>query len=123
MTLQNKDFEDGGIGGYAVSPHTTKRRTTTNLKTKNNQNCQKIKLYGKKSDNQGVKEETFIQNSRKGGDGQLGGENSRQGGDGWRTRQGGGWWSRQFHICMQTDQEKQMGSKTHCATQGSSVGR
>ena len=25
--------------------HTTKRRTT-NLKTKNNQNCQKIKLYG-----------------------------------------------------------------------------
>ena len=27
-------------------PYTTKRRTTTNLKTKNNQNCQKIKLYG-----------------------------------------------------------------------------
>ena len=26
-------------------PHTTKRRIT-NLKTKNNQNCQKIKLYG-----------------------------------------------------------------------------
>ena len=26
--------------------HTTKRRTTTNLKTKNNQNCHKIKLYG-----------------------------------------------------------------------------
>ena len=26
--------------------HTTKRRTTTNLKTKNNQNCQKIKVYG-----------------------------------------------------------------------------
>ena len=25
---------------------TTKRRTTTNLKTKNNKNCQKIKLYG-----------------------------------------------------------------------------
>ena len=25
---------------------TTKRRTTTNLKTKNNQNCWKIKLYG-----------------------------------------------------------------------------
>ena len=29
-----------------MPPHTTKRRTTTNLKTKNNQNCQKIKLYG-----------------------------------------------------------------------------
>ena len=26
--------------------HTTKRRTTTNLKTKINQNCQKIELYG-----------------------------------------------------------------------------
>ena len=27
-------------------PHTTRRRTITNPKTKNNQNCQKIKLYG-----------------------------------------------------------------------------
>ena len=26
--------------------HNHKRRTNTNLKTKNNQNCQKIKLYG-----------------------------------------------------------------------------
>ena len=38
--------QDGGIGRYTVSPRTTKRRTTTNLKTKNNQNCQKIELYG-----------------------------------------------------------------------------
>ena len=30
------------------------------------------------SDNQRVKEETFIQNSRRGGDGQPGGENSRK---------------------------------------------
>ena len=37
---------DGGTGRYALPPHTTKRRTTTNLKTKNNQNGQKIKLYG-----------------------------------------------------------------------------
>ena len=29
-----------------MPPCTTKRRTTTNLKAKNNQNCQKIKLYG-----------------------------------------------------------------------------
>ena len=28
-----------------MPPHTTKR-TTTHLKTKNNQNCQKIELYG-----------------------------------------------------------------------------
>ena len=27
-------------------PRTIKRRTTTSLKTKNNKNCQKIKLYG-----------------------------------------------------------------------------
>ena len=37
--------QDGGIGRYTLSPHTTKRRTT-NLKTKSNQNCQKIELYG-----------------------------------------------------------------------------
>ena len=40
------------------------------LKTKNDQNCQKIKLW--KSDNQGVKEETFIQTGRRGRDRQLG---------------------------------------------------
>ena len=38
--------QDGGVGRHTVPPRTTKRRTTTNLKTKNNQNCQKIKLYG-----------------------------------------------------------------------------
>ena len=29
-----------------MPPHTTKRRTTTYLKTKNNQNCQKAEPYG-----------------------------------------------------------------------------
>ena len=29
-----------------MPPHTTKGRATTNLKTKNNQNWKKIKLYG-----------------------------------------------------------------------------
>ena len=38
--------QDGGIGRYALLPCTTKRRTTVNLKIKNNQNFQKIKLYG-----------------------------------------------------------------------------
>ena len=37
-----------------------------------------------KSDNQGVKEETFIQTGKKSGDGQVSGEDSRQGGS-WRT--------------------------------------
>ena len=38
--------QDGGVGRHTVPPHTTKRRTTTNLKTKPKHNCQKIKLYG-----------------------------------------------------------------------------
>ena len=38
--------KDGGIGRYTLPPPTTKRRSTANLKTKNNQNCQKIELYG-----------------------------------------------------------------------------
>ena len=38
--------QDGGIGRHTLPPCTTKRRIKTNLKTKNNQNCQKIELYG-----------------------------------------------------------------------------
>ena len=41
-----------------------------------------------KSDNQGVKEETFFQTSRRSGDGQPGREDSQQGGD-WKTRLSG----------------------------------
>ena len=37
--------QDRGIGRHTVPPGKT-RRTPTNLKTKNNQNCQKIELYG-----------------------------------------------------------------------------
>ena len=36
--------QDGGTGRYSVPPRTIKR--TTNLKTENNQNCQKIELHG-----------------------------------------------------------------------------
>ena len=60
---RNKDFssgQDGGVGRHTVPPCTTKRRTTTNLKIKNNQNCQKNQTAWK-SNNQGDKEETFIQ--------------------------------------------------------------
>ena len=48
MKLKEKrtSSQDGGIGRHTVPPHSTKRRTTTNLNTKNNHNCQKIKLYG-----------------------------------------------------------------------------
>ena len=37
--------QDGGIGRHTVPPSTTKRRTTTNLKTKINHNWQEIELY------------------------------------------------------------------------------
>ena len=38
--------QDGGIGRYTLPPCKTKRKTTTNLKTKNNQNWQKMELCG-----------------------------------------------------------------------------
>ena len=40
---QETSGQNGGIGRYTLPPRTTKRRTTTNLKTKNN--CQRIGLY------------------------------------------------------------------------------
>ena len=49
-----------------------------------------------KSDNQGVKEETFIQISRRSGDGQPGREDS------W---QGSSWWTGWFQICMWLNQD------------------
>ena len=63
---------------------TTKRRTTTNLKTKNNQNCQKIKLHGSLT----TKELKKKHLSKPVGEvkmGSQGVEDSQQGGD-WRTR-------------------------------------
>ena len=46
ITTSPTSDQDGGIGRYTSPPRTIKRQTTTNLKTKNNQNCQKTKLYG-----------------------------------------------------------------------------
>ena len=45
--------QDGGVGRNPLLPRTTKRRRTTNLKSINNQKCQKIKLHGTL---QGIKE-------------------------------------------------------------------
>ena len=42
----NEFWPRGVIGRNALLPHTTKTRITTNIKTRNNQNCQKIKLHG-----------------------------------------------------------------------------
>ena len=49
-----------------------------------------------KSDNQGDKEETYIQTGRRGRDGQPGREDLWQGGS-WQTQRGGGLWSRASH--------------------------
>ena len=38
--------QDGGTGRNPSLPCTTKRRITTNLKSINNQKCQKMKLHG-----------------------------------------------------------------------------
>ena len=43
--------QGGGVGRYNLPPCTTKR-TTTNLKTENNQHCQKIELYGSQTTNE-----------------------------------------------------------------------
>ena len=80
--------------------------TTTYLKTINNQNFQKIKLW--KPNNQGVKEETFIKKGKRGGE------------DTW---QGCGYRTGQSHICIWTNQEEQLGNETDYANQGSSVGK
>ena len=58
-----------------MPPHTTKRRTTTNLKTTTKKKPELTENQTVwKSENQGVKEETFIQTGRRGGDGQPGWE-------------------------------------------------
>ena len=74
--------QDRGIGIYAILPHTTKRRITTKLKTKNNQNCQKIELYG----NPTTKELKKKHSSRQAGGAKMG-RWGRE--DAW---QGGSWW-------------------------------
>ena len=65
-----------------------------------------------KSSNQGVKEETFIQPSRRGREEQLGREDSQQ---------GSGWQTGRSHIHVQINQEEQLGSWTDRETQGSSA--
>ena len=51
--------QDGSIGRYTLPCPTTKRRTTKNLNTKNNQNCQKIKLCGSQTTKELKKKHTF----------------------------------------------------------------
>ena len=103
--------QDRGMGRYTVSPCTTKRRATTNLKTKNNQNCQKIELYGSLTTRELKKKHS----SRLVGGAEMG---SRGEEDVW---QDGSWWTGRFHIHVQISLEEQLGSEADHATQGSSA--
>ena len=80
-TLVQTSSQDGGTGRYTASSHNQKDNKFKNKKQPELTENQTVW----KSDNQGVKEETFIQTSRRGGDGQPSGEDSQQ---------GGGWWNR-----------------------------
>ena len=79
--------QDGGVGRYTSPLRTTKRRTTTNLETKNNQNYQKIEPYG----SQTTKELKKKLSSREVGVVETG---IRAGG----VVEGGDWWSGWSHI-------------------------
>ena len=68
-----------------MPPSTNKRRTTTNLKTKNNQNCQKIELYGSLITKE-LKKKHSSRLVRGVETGSWGREDSRQGGCALRTR-------------------------------------
>ena len=111
--------QDGGVGRYPVPSHIT-QRTTTNLKTKNNQNCQKIELYGSPT----TKELKQKHSSRMvGGEetGSQGGDNLRQGGS-W-TGRSGSWQSGGSHIRVQINWEEQLGSETDRTTESPRKGK
>ena len=103
--------KDGGIGRYALLPRTTKRRITTNLKTKINQNCQKIKLYGSLT----TKELKKKHSSRWVGGAETGSWGRED------AQQGGSWQIWQSHIRVQIIQEEQLGSHIDHTTRGSSA--
>ena len=84
--------QDGGVGTYTLPPRTTKR-TTTNLKTESNQNCQKIELYGSLTTKELKKKHSF----RLVGGAEMssqGGEDVQQEVAGGPGRQSSGWWTR-----------------------------
>ena len=62
--------QDGGIGRYASPPPTTKKKDNNQFQNKKQPELPENQIMWK-SDNQGVKEETFIQTSRRGRDRQL----------------------------------------------------
>ena len=103
--------QDGGIGRHTLLPHITERGTT-NLKRKNNQNCQKIELYGSPT----TKELKKKHSSRQVAGAEMGNQDGKYM---WQGCTNVG----QTHICAWISQEEQLGSKTDHATQSSRVGK
>ena len=105
------------MGRYTLP---TQRRKTTNLKTKNNQNCQKFELYGSPTIKELKKKDSF----RLVGGAEMdrwGRDDPWQGGS-WRTRQTRQWLVDQvFPHLHVANQEEQLGSETDCTIQGSSM--
>ena len=98
----------GGIGRYTLLPLTTKRRTT-----KNNENCQKIELYGSLTNKELKKKHSF----RLVGEVEMGSRYREY------ARQDGGWQTGWSHICVRIIWEEQLGSETDHTTQGSNMGK
>ena len=69
VTSGETSSQDGGVGRHASPPCTTIIRITTNLTTKNTQNCRKIELYGSPTTKDLKK--TFVQVGSGGRDGEL----------------------------------------------------
>ena len=112
-TLKLTQNEERGISRYTLPPCTTKKRTTTNVKTKNNQNCHKIELYGSPTTKELKKKHSL---------GLVG----RMEMGSWGREvvwQGGSWRTGQSHIYVWINQEEQLGSETDHAAQGSSIGK
>ena len=107
------------VGRYTFPPCTTKRRIT-NLKTKSNQNCQKIKLYGSPT----TKELKKKHSSRLGGGMEMGsweGEDMAR----WQLEDqvGEAVAGSPTSVCGVLNWEEQLGSETDYAIQGSSTGK
>ena len=114
--------QDGGVDRYASLPPTTKRRITTNLKTKINQQCQKIKLYRSPT----TKELKKKNSSRLVGrvETRSWGSKIAQQGSSWPT--GKVRWhlvDKQSHICMRMSHKEQLVSEKNHATQDVPTGK
>ena len=65
ITLYRTDAQDGGMGKHILHPHTTTAKITFRLQNKHHPESPEYQAVWK-SDNQGIKEATFIQMGRRG---------------------------------------------------------